>query len=525
MHLVHRLCPHFAHLARCPPGLTRLRALLLLVCLLGLGAEAAAQTWTERAALPTPRTGAVALATDAGIFVVGGLDETGQPSTAVELYRPAQDVWVTGLPPLPGGRVGATGAVWNDQLYVLGGRDAQGQVLATVAVFSIATGTWSEGPALNTPREGAAAVVINGQLYVVGGSDASGGLLASTERLDQPGGPWRLNAGWVLDRPRAALGTAELDGQAYAVGGFTTLGPWAPVQRFSPLDGTGTASALDDPRGSLAVVSASGRLFALGGRNANNEVVNTAEVFDPEGDAWSPGPPLRQAREAHAAATFERRLYVFGGTNPFGGVLGSTEALFLNRAPRFVTTPPPTTRVDSLYQYPVATADPDEDGLTLTAPILPPWLTFTDNGDGTAQLMGTPDSLDVGTHEVRLIVSDGLLTAEQSFFVQVNGAVSTAADAPPHANLAVLSAPFPTPFRTATTLALTLSQPDHVVATVYDLHGRLVATLHEGHASTGRLSIQWDGTDRAGRPVASGLYICRLQVGGQLFTQPLVRVR
>ena len=53
---------------------------------------------------------------------------------------------------------------------------------------------------------------------------------------------------------------------------------------------------------------------------------------------------------------------------------------------------------------------------------MPAWLTFTDNGDNTATLSGTPTEEHTGDHNVVLEVSDGTETVEQSFTITVNGA-------------------------------------------------------------------------------------------------------
>ena len=49
----------------------------------------------------------------------------------------------------------------------------------------------------------------------------------------------------------------------------------------------------------------------------------------------------------------------------------------------------------------------------------PSWLSFTDNGDGTATLTGTPDNSHVGTHTVSFSVSDGTATDSASFDITV----------------------------------------------------------------------------------------------------------
>lgn len=63
---------------------------------------------------------------------------------------------------------------------------------------------------------------------------------------------------------------------------------------------------------------------------------------------------------------------------------------------------------------------PAPGDLTITAPVLPTWLTLADHGDGTATLLGTPTNDEVGEHEVVLQVVDGEgAVGTQSFKVTV----------------------------------------------------------------------------------------------------------
>jgi hypothetical protein len=57
---------------------------------------------------------------------------------------------------------------------------------------------------------------------------------------------------------------------------------------------------------------------------------------------------------------------------------------------------------------------------------------------------------------------------------------------------------------------------------VYDLRGRLVRVLADAPLPAGRHESSWDGTDGAGRAVAAGVYVLRLQQGGAAATAKLV---
>ena len=84
----------------------------------------------------------------------------------------------------------------------------------------------------------------------------------------------------------------------------------------------------------------------------------------------------------------------------------------------------------------------------------------------------------------------------------------------------------PNPFRGDTDLALDLPSPGRVSVRVYDPSGRLVRTLlREEARGVGRHAIGWDGRDERGRRVASGIYLCKADVGGAAVTRRMVLLR
>jgi len=48
---------------------------------------------------------------------------------------------------------------------------------------------------------------------------------------------------------------------------------------------------------------------------------------------------------------------------------------------------------------------------------------------------------------------------------------------------------------------------------IYNLLGEEVITLVDDDRPAGAFSIKWDGTDKHGRQVASGIYLYRIQAG------------
>jgi Putative Ig domain len=89
----------------------------------------------------------------------------------------------------------------------------------------------------------------------------------------------------------------------------------------------------------------------------------------------------------------------------------------VNEVPIFTSTPNNTTvEFGSTFTYNITTADPDAgDICTFNAVGLPTWLTFTDNGNGTATITGTPSQNQLGLFNIAIIATDaGGLKATQN---------------------------------------------------------------------------------------------------------------
>ncbi|MEM9663426.1 MAG: Ig-like domain-containing protein [Bacteroidota bacterium] len=112
---------------------------------------------------------------------------------------------------------------------------------------------------------------------------------------------------------------------------------------------------------------------------------------------------------------------------------GSTDQAFnltitsapANTAPRFTSVPITTAQRGADYRYEVTTEDAEGDPITLTAPTLPPGLSFADNGNGSGLVSGAPTR--EGLFEVVLRASDGEGSTDQGFNLTITGAPANTA--------------------------------------------------------------------------------------------------
>ena len=76
---------------------------------------------------------------------------------------------------------------------------------------------------------------------------------------------------------------------------------------------------------------------------------------------------------------------------------------------------------------------------------------------------------------------------------------------------AQLAQNYPNPFNSETVIEYQLPQSGEIQLIVYDVTGQRVATLASGSRAAGTYALRWDGRDDAGRRLASGEYLYRLE--------------
>lgn len=72
---------------------------------------------------------------------------------------------------------------------------------------------------------------------------------------------------------------------------------------------------------------------------------------------------------------------------------------------------------------------------------------------------------------------------------------------------------FPNPFNAQTRIRFELPRSAQVTLKIYSVLGEEIATLLSAVRPAGQYSIHWDGTDRNGLPVSSGVFFYRLEAG------------
>ena len=84
---------------------------------------------------------------------------------------------------------------------------------------------------------------------------------------------------------------------------------------------------------------------------------------------------------------------------------------------------------------------------------------------------------------------------------------------------------YPNPFNSTTTIHYSLSKPGQVSLSIYSITGQKIIDLLEKTLPVGNYQAQWNGKDKSGKNVSSGVYIIRLNTGINSISKQLVFVK
>ena len=84
-----------------------------------------------------------------------------------------------------------------------------------------------------------------------------------------------------------------------------------------------------------------------------------------------------------------------------------------------------------------------------------------------------------------------------------------------------LSQNYPNPFNPSTEISFSLPVKSQVSLVIYNMLGQQVRSLVNTTLSAGEHRVVWDGTEASGKPVASGIYLYRLEAGGKAMSKKM----
>lgn len=88
-----------------------------------------------------------------------------------------------------------------------------------------------------------------------------------------------------------------------------------------------------------------------------------------------------------------------------------------------------------------------------------------------------------------------------------------------------LSQNYPNPFNPVTTIGYSVSKNSKVGIFIYNVLGQLVKTLVNKNKDAGYYTVNWNGTDKKGKSVGSGVYIYKMETDNFTKTKKLILLK
>lgn len=188
--------------------------------------EPASNKWTERAPMPTKRSGGAAAVLDGKIYVAGG--RTRETGADFAVYNPKTDRWEK-LPNVPTQRnhlgvVATAGKIW-----VVGGRFGPSFISKqsdALEAYDPKTHTWSKMKSMPKPRGGINVVAAAGCIHVFGGegnSDSASGVWPDHDVYNPKTDSWTSLDPMPIP-VHGVTGAAVIDGWIHLPGGGKRIG-------------------------------------------------------------------------------------------------------------------------------------------------------------------------------------------------------------------------------------------------------------------------------------------------------------
>lgn len=295
------------------------KVLLLVLCVLcmvlvpSMKSYASIQPWTKGADMPTARSELAVTNIGEDIYVVGGLDQHGDPMDIVEVYNVKNNSWKS-VASLPRELHHTAAASFNGKLYVVGGFISNEWIPTDqLFMYDPISNKWSEGKSMPTARGALTAFFVNGTLYAMGGQ--SNRVLDINEAYDA------INDNWVtlvpMQTARHHAASAVVDNKIYVIGGRTTMYSATENVNVNEVFDTKTekwteALAMPSERSGIWAAAINSSFFVFGGEDLT-KIYGNNEEYDAQRDIWLPREPMPTPRHGLGAVSVDNRIFIIGG--------------------------------------------------------------------------------------------------------------------------------------------------------------------------------------------------------------------
>ena len=244
----------------------------------------AQDSWQPLPDMPVGKWEAGTITVDNKLYFFGGYTQGVRSSKRSEIFDPKDNSW-TPIQDLPSAITHMNMVLDGRTVWFAGGfKDGyKGHTIAEVWNYDIDKDRYTAAPLLPETRGGGGLALLGRKLHYFGG-------LRADRDTDSPDH-------WVLDLDEWAKGAAQ----------------WT------------NAAPMPEPRNQFSTVVFGGKIYAMGGQFHHDSMQldqARVDIYDPDTDSWSSGPPLPKGHSHAEGGTFVHggRIYIVGGhTTPDGG--------------------------------------------------------------------------------------------------------------------------------------------------------------------------------------------------------------
>ena len=311
-----------------------------------------ARTFTQLAASMSDSrvSHSASLLQDGTVLLAGGMDDTLTPLSSADIYDPATQSFTPTAARMNVARSFHTATVLVDGTVLLAGGTTTGTDSGNTNeadLFDPTPGMFVPTGQMLEPRQFQTATMLqDGRVFVAGGQNAVLGALSSTEIYDGAS----YSAGPTLTVPRSFhTATSFVNGTANQIliaGGVTSAGGVTAAAEIytEQVGGIGSIAATTTPMstprfGHTSTLLSNGDILIAGGENAAGVVLNSSDLFVPDGKGngsfnitrvtvkgKTSSHNLVTARVYHTATTLcDGTVLIAGGRDPNGNYLSSAE--------------------------------------------------------------------------------------------------------------------------------------------------------------------------------------------------------
>lgn len=318
---------------------------LLVINVANLGAE---ENWTQKADMPTQRSGFDTCIVDGKIYAIGGeIEGFGNLSVpTVEMYDPKADTWERKAD-MPTPRSSVSVSVVDRKIYAIGGttlkrfeidvlingefrkvKQWEVKELSTVEMYDPVTDTWTQKADMPTSRN-TVTCAVDGKIYAIGGIafHQKQWRLDIVEIYDPATDTWAKAKKMNHARDGAAI--SVVDGQIYVMGGTgwpqipNHPGPYlSNVEVFNPKTNQWRdVREMSEPKSGHSASVIDGKIYIMGGGFRGNGLytyLSTIEIYDPKTaktDRWTREPDMPMSKSGHTAEVINGKIYILTGAD------------------------------------------------------------------------------------------------------------------------------------------------------------------------------------------------------------------